>query len=525
MDNVNALLRDLPRGHYAGHIGEMPGAYFESPDDIAATESLRFEPTENRDAKLFLGVVNGEINHGHRLPDGRVPKWVQGGVPIGIASDQHALVCAGSRAGKARSSVFCNLLALPNTTSIFALDPKGEHARTTAEYRARVLQQDVAVTDAFDCSGLASSKWGRGFNAIEFLLNSDHRFFIPNAKLIAESLVLEQEGTKDPHWSECAKQAIAMLCVHVASHANYEGRRDLVTVWQLASQLATPYSEDSNQYWLEREMAASDAAGGFVSVESRAFYDRTGGEFSSVLSNVRRQLAFIGIECIQETLRGPSVDPRKLKSGSIAWYVATPAMRDAELRGWKRMVLQLALAACEEEANQQGDATLFLLEEFSSLQKLSCVETAIAQFAGIGVKLQIILQDLSQLKAVYPHSWETFLANSGIAQFFGGNDYTTLSYCSKRLGEALVVSHTSNQPGRDQTIREAATGASWSVTNKPLLTPDEIERLFARDDRLLRQLVFCNGRRPMVLQRAFYDKSEYFTPKLNRSFFHDPTNC
>lgn len=508
---VGKLLRDLPRGHFAGHIGEMPGAYFESPEDIAATQSLRFDPVENREAKLFLGVVNGEMVSGSRMPNGRIPRWVQGGVPIGISDDRHALLCGPTRAFKARASASCNLHCLPATTSIFALDPKGEHSRMTAEYRANVLKQDVAVTDAFNCSGLAGSRLAVGFNAIQFLIDSDRRFFIPNAKLIAESLVLEQEGTKDPHWNECAKQCIAMLCVHVATHVNYEGRRDLVTVWQLASQLATPDPRDSNQYWLEREMAENEATGGFVAVESRAFYDRTGGEFSSVLSNVRRQLGFIGIECIQDTMRGPSVDPRQLKSGSLAWYLATPAMRETELRGWKRMVLQLSLAACEEEANAAGDSTFFLLEEFSSLQKLSCVETAIAQFAGLGVKLQIILQDLSQLKAVYPNSWETFLANAGVVQLFGGNDETTLSYFSKRLGEALVVSHTSNQPGRDQTIREAATGASWSVTNKPLLTPDEIERYFSRDDRMLRQLVLCNGRRPMILQRAFYDKSEYFT--------------
>lgn len=516
-ENVNRLLRDLPRGHYNGHIGEMPGAYFESPDDIAATESLRFDPLQNREAKLFLGVVNGDVASGARLTDGRIPRWVQAGVPVGIATDQHGLLCGQSRSGKSRASLFCILSTMPKTTSLFVLDPKGEHSRNSAVFRSSVLGQPVAITDGFNCSGLGESDLAVGFNPIQFLLDSDRRFFIANAKLIAESLVLEHEGTKDPHWDECAKLAIAMLCLHVATHVNYEGCRDLVTVWKLASQMATPDPDRPNEYWLERETVENDAIGGFISAEARAFYDRTGGEFSSVLSNVRRQLGFVGIECIQATLRGPSVNPRQLKNGSLAWYVVTPAMREIELRGWKRMVLQLALAACEEEQNSTGDPSLFVLEEFASLQKMRCIETAIAQFAGIGVKLHIVVQDFSQLKAVYPNSWETFVANSGFVQLLGASDETTLSYFSKRLGESLVVSHTSNQPGRDQTIREAATGSSWSITNKPLLTPDELERFFSRDDKMLRQLVLCNGRRPMILQRAFYDKSELFNQREIRS--------
>jgi type IV secretion system protein VirD4 len=121
-----------------------------------------------------------------------------------------------------------------------------------------------------------------------------------------------------------------------------------------------------------------------------------------------------------------------------------------------------------------------------------------------------VLQDLSQIKAAYPVSWQTFLGNAGVLQAFAGNDDETLSYLSKRLGEALVKTRSSSQPGVSQLMRESVTGSSFSLSSKPLLTPAEIELYFARDDAKLRQLILRPGFRPMILQRAFYDKSEYF---------------
>jgi type IV secretory pathway TraG/TraD family ATPase VirD4 len=50
---------------------------------------------------------------------------------------------------------------------------------------------------------------------------------------------------------------------------------------------------------------------------AKAFYDRTGGEFSSVLSNLRKNLDFLGIECMRDCLTGDGTDLRDLKRKSL----------------------------------------------------------------------------------------------------------------------------------------------------------------------------------------------------------------
>jgi len=508
-ENRQHLFADIPRGQYAGYIGSPPDAHFESTENLAATQSLRFDPNGNRESKLFLGVVDGDIVTGPRLADGRVPRWVEGGTPIGIADDRHVVTIGGSRGGKGRSALIPNLLLLPPTTSLVCIDPKGDLCRATARYRADVLGQQTGVLDPFGVAGTQAERYQLAFNPIDVLLRSNERTFVPNAKLIADSLITSGDF-KDRHWDDCGKAALSMLCGHVATHPNYENYRNLVTVWHLIAELAAPDPDNPRRYWLERELVANDAAGGSIRNAARQFYDRTGGEFSSVLSNLRKHTDFLGIECMEKCLTGPSVDLRQLKRGSLALYVTLPAMRMHDLSGWLRLVVQMALAAHEEVPQCDSPSTVFVLDEFNVMGRLECLAIAAAQIAGLNAKIWAVLQDIGQLQNRYSKSWETFIANAGVVQVFSLADLTTLEYVSKCLGQSMTMTRSSNSPSFDQAAKEAATGASWSLGVHPLMTPDEIGRFFARNDHQLRQLILRPGYRPAILQRVFYDKHEMF---------------
>lgn len=508
------LLNDLPRGRFPDDIGRPSNAYFESPNNVAATESLQFDAKLNEASKLFLGTVGGKVVTGPRLEDGRLTRWIEGGIPIGIADDRHLIQIASSRSGKGRAGAIPVTITLPSTTSLLISDPKCEHAYTSARWRADGLGQEVAVLDPFDCSGERTRRFRRAFNPIEMLIRGNRRMLVPNARLISDALIVPGD-TKQPHWDQTSRQICTGLCLLVALHPNYEGRRNLVNVWKLASELATPDPHNPRRYWLEREMTESDAAGGAVRAAALNFYARKGGEFTSVLSNLQKNLEFVSTECMQDVLCGDSIDLRDLKRKSLAIYDVLPSMHMADLSGWRRLLVQLAIAAHEEEKEQFGASTVFLLDEFFALGPMKCLETAIALIAGLGVRLYIMLQDLNQLRANYPNNYETFIANAGALQIFGAADNTTLSYCSKLLGQSMVMTRSTNVPTFDQAARHAATGESWGMSSHPLMTPEEIGRYFAREDKQLRQLVIRPGYRPMILQRAYYDKHELFRGKFD----------
>lgn len=507
-----SLLDDLPRGRDPKCVGTPPHSYFESEQNLAATESLRFDPTHNEQRKLFLGVVGGNVVSGERLPDGRVNRYATGGTPIGLSSDQHHFLLAGSRGGKGRGVLIPILTTLPS--SLLCVDPKGDLARITSRYRADGLGQRIGVLDPFGVSGSGTERFRVSFNPLQILDPTDPRTFVPNAKLIADSLIVSGDF-KDKHWDQTSQQILAALCLHVVSFSRYESVRDLITVWHLASELAAPDPNNSSQYWLKQEMLSNDAAGGTVRNAARQFYDRTGGEFSSVLSNLRKHLDFLSIECMHECLSVNSIDLRDLKRSSLSVYVTLPAMRMNDLSGWLRLIVQLTLAAHEDEQEQVGGSTLMMLDEFHVLGHLSCLEVAAGQIAGLGLKIMPVLQDLNQIKNSYPKSWETFIGNSGIIQTFALSDQTSLEYISKRLGEAPTLTRSTRAPGFDEATKKAATGESWSLGVHPLMTAEEVGRYFARDDKMLRQLIIRPGYRPAILRRAFYDKHELFRGKFD----------
>ena len=119
--------------------------------------------------------------------------------------------------------------------------------------------------------------------------------------------------------------------------------------------------------------------------------------------------------------------------------------------------------------------------------------------AGYGLQLWPILQDMSQLKDLYGARANTFVANAGVLQTFGVNDYETAKWLSQSIGQETTAYRTeSYRPGD-------ATSTSVNVTGRALLTPDEIMQIPA-DMQLLR----IQGQPPVAACKIrFYADREF----------------
>jgi type IV secretion system protein VirD4 len=116
---------------------------------------------------------------------------------------------------------------------------------------------------------------------------------------------------------------------------------------------------------------------------------------------------------------------------------------------------------------------LFLLDEFAALGRLEAVERAMGLMAGYGLQLWPILQDMSQLKDLYGARANTFVANAGVLQTFGVNDFETAKWLSQMIGRETTGYQTeSHKPGD-------APSTSYNVTARDLMTPDEIMQITA----------------------------------------------
>jgi len=504
---AQSLLSDFPRGDPERTAEQFtpPDSAFAPPAGIRTTPALAWQA-----GKLFLGVIDGEIKTD---ADGR--RYVMGGQAVGLEDDRHICTFAGSRAGKGRSAIVPNMLHYPG--SVLATDPKGELATITARRRA-ALGQAVHVLDPFAVAGGAAVPFRAGFNPIE-AMRLDHNL-VADGALIADALVVG--AGKDPHWDESAKAFIEGVILHLRTWPDYEGKRSLLTLRELVGRGAADpdkgkapsgYSLDA----LAAEMRANKAAGGVIETAASDFFDRPPNERGSVLSTARRHLKFIDLFRNSPvgafTLETHSFDLAALKTKPTTIYLCLPARHIGTCSRWLRLFVNLTLQSMEQTRGKLpgGVAVLVVLDEFASLGHLQQVEDAAGQIAGFGVKLWPILQDLSQLKALYETRWETFLGNAGVLQFFGNNDLSTLEWINKRLGKTSIIATRKG----DVTVSAGMTGAKGESTATEvhdLLTMDEAARFFGRDDPNLRQLVIWGGRKTpfLVLQRAYYDKHGLF---------------
>ena len=239
------------------------------------------------------------------------------------------------------------------------------------------------------------------------------------------------------------------------------------------------------------------------------FYSKAENELAGVQSTINRHTKFLDYTALRKVVERSdfSLSDLKAKPEGVSVYLCFPATRIELSRRWLRIFVNQLLDAMEREKTKPKAPVLVCLDEFPVLGYMKQIETASGLIASFDVKLWTILQDWSQGKALYGERWETFAGNAGVMQFFGNNDLTTCEYISKRLGKTPVEVARVGEVAQDQASK-GLSGRSEAVELYDLLTPDEVTRQFARDDRLRRQLVMWAGHHPMILQRI-----EWHDPK------------
>lgn len=502
MPSQDLLQNDLPRGvqGLAQRYQAAPQALWASTESVLSSRALAYDPNDPGD-KILVGAV------GERL--------------VGIADDRHLMTVAGSRGGKS-VAIIANLLCYRGP--VMCTDPKGELASITAAQRAR-LGQKVCILDPFERCAPEVAKYRACYNPLS-VLDPDSDTIIEDAGLIADALVIASPDQKEPHWDESARNFIEGLILHVVTAREFSGVRNLITVRTLIRDalIAEPRAaldpelegfckiEYAMLQNAERLKAHDEFDPVALAIEgaARDFYDKADNERSSVLSTVRRHTKFLDYKAMHRVLAGHdfSLDELKTREEGLTIYLCLPAGRLTSCARWLRMFIYQMLDSVERTPTQpEAPPALMILDEFASLGRMRALEDAVAQVAGFGLKLWVIVQDWGQGVALYKERWESFTANAGIFQVFGVNDVTTTEYVARKLGKAPVEVATNADIGTKQR-GEGISGRQASVQMFDLLAPEEISRYFARSDRLKRQLVIWSGFQPMILQRVeYYDRS------------------
>lgn len=397
----------------------------------------------------------------------------------------HLLTLAPTRAGKGVGTVIPNLLLAER--SVLVIDPKGENAKIAGEARKRFGA--VHILDPFGVTGMPASAYnplGR--------LDAESPDLGEDAASLAEALVMDPPGQQsEAHWNEEAKALLSGLIMFAVAHEDQD-RKTLATVREY---LTLP--PEKFRALLEL-MQDTHASGGLIARAANRFLGKSDREAASVMSSAQRHTHFLDSPRIVAATARSDFQFSALRYDLTSIFLVLPPNRLDAYSRWLRLLVAQALQdiARDAEAAQAGSQrlkqpALFLLDEFAALGRLEAVERAMGLMAGYGLQLWPILQDMSQLKDLYGARANTFVANAGVLQTFGVNDFETAKWLSQMIGRETTRYQTeSHKPGD-------APSTSYNVTARDLMTPDEIMQIPPHV-----QLLRVQGKPVMIARKLRY---------------------
>lgn len=365
------------------------------------------------------------------------------------ASKGHLLTVAPSGSGKGTHSVIPNLLGYQG--SVVVLDVKGENAAITASQRSKYGK--VAFLNPWNVLELGTTK----FNPMSIFENSPIENQIDDAGMMASMLVYDSKAGETDHWITSAKALVKAMILYVANNEECKGVR---TLQKILSLLCSDKDELESIFTKMAEFEEIEV----VQHQGKAMQAKEEKERSSIVSSAIAQLEFLNSHSLTEAMSETSSDfnLKDLKEDVLSLYLIIPPDKIPTYFKWLRLMINTSLVISQRtlKTEKTKNNVLFLLDEFPVLGKIKEISQGMGLLRGYGITLWAIVQDFSQLKALYGDFWQTFISNSYVLQVFGTSDIFTAEYISKMGGQTTQHYMTSN-------IVEAT---NWSHTKNTGLT-------------------------------------------------------
>lgn len=435
---------------------------------------------------------------------------------------EHIMVFAPTRSGKGVGLILPTLLAWEGSSIV--LDIKGENWALTAGWR-KSQDQMVLRFDPSDPSGSSAA-----FNPLEEL-RIDTMMAIPDVQNMAAMLVDPNGKGLEDHWSKAAFAMLGGAILHCCIMVRHSQKRT-ATLYDLSCMLT---DESRTIVELFKEMVDTDHAaillelfpesvGGdkahtFIASSAREMLNKAENEASGVVSTALTNLALYRDPVVALNTAHCDFRIHDLMNHDKPvnlYLVISPADIDRMRPLLRLMVDMIVRRICAKMEFADGGSVagykyrlLLLLDEFTSLGKLPIMEKALAYIAGYGGKVYIIVQDITQLNAVYGKE-NALMANCHVRIAYAPNTIETAKTLSDMTGKTTVVEEKVSLSG-SRTGHMKNASINVTETARPLLTPDECMRLPGPEKdsqgRVIKpgdMLVFTAGQSPIYGRQILY---------------------
>lgn len=451
--------------YYADHENRRPGEEYGSAKWGNARElNKRYADQNGKNVILTKHVSIGLDGYRHRR-------------------NLNILVVGGSGSGKTR--FFCKPGIMSVNCSYLIVDPKGEMLRSTG-YLLKEEGYDIKVFD------LIHPRQSDGYNPFTYIRDD------PDVLKLMDNLVKNTTPPKgasnDPFWEKAEIALDSALMLYLLYEAPVEEQNFEMLMFMLE---CARVMEEDEQYQSPLDLlfqTLEERDPSHIAVREYKVYKQAADKTAkSILVTASVRLAAFIFPQYAAMMQTDEMDFASMGERKRAIFCVIP-VNDGSMNYLVSMLLtqcfqQLYLRADERYNGRLPMPVRVIQDEWANVAQPDSYPKVLATCRSYNIGINIIVQNIQSIKALYKDEWEGIIGNCDTLLFLGGgNEPTSLEFVSKLLGKETVHTRT-----RGQTKgRSGSSFVNFQQTGRDLMTPDEIRMLPTND-----ALLFIRGEKPV----------------------------
>ena len=393
------------------------------------------------------------------------------------------LVVGGSGAGKSRGFALPNIMQC--CCSMVITDPKAELLRKTGGllekkgYEVRVF--DLINPDTSFC-----------YNPFEYV--HDDKDVLRLISNLIQNTTPKGSQSSDPFWEKSETALLQALMLYLLHEAPPEEQNFAMIMEMLGSAQVKEEDEDYESpldiLFDRLEMRDPDS----IAVKQYHIYKQAAGKTAkSILISVGVRLAAFNLPQIAKLTNTDELDLSSMGERKVALFCCIPDA-DTSLNYLVGMIYSQLFQTLYYMADRVHSGALpvpvnCIMDEFPNVSLPNEFEKILATCRSRSIYCSIIIQNMSQLKALFKDSWESLVGNCDEFLYLGGNEKETHKYVSELLGKETIDTNTYGQTKG----KSGSYSTNFQQSGRELLQPDEVRMLDNQN-----ALLFIRGERPIL---------------------------
>ena len=375
------------------------------------------------------------------------------------------IIVGGSGSGKTRFLAKPNLM-LANA-SFIVTDPKGEMLRAVGN----LFLEEGYVLRVFDLIDPSKSDC---YNPFRYIRKDADVFKLIDSFI--KNTTPKGAKANDPFWEKSETALDSALMLYLLHEAPPEDQ-NMETILYMIENGGAKEEDDDYQSPLDLLFEAlEEEQPDHIAVRQYHIFKQAAGKTAkSILVSAAVRLASFTLPEIQRITATDDMELGKLGERKQAIFCIIPDSNDASLNFLVGMLYTQAFQELYYQADKVHQGALpvpvrLMFDEFANVALPDGYARLQATMRSRNIMSTIVLQNISQLKALFKDDWEGIIGNADSFIYLGGNEQSTHKYISELLGKETIDTRTSSQSkGRNGSFSQ-----NFQQAGRELASVDEL---------------------------------------------------